>query len=314
MLLITLLLINCSRYLPKLDFKQKMVDFVINISTYAKSKDSTFYIFPQNASGLWNSLGYLAAVDGIGQEDLYYGYSGDGEKTSRQITKELETNLAEYVKTKKLVLTTDYVFENNDTPSFSHDELRKINDAYFSSHAKGFVPYCTVRELSYLNVNPEKEPSPNTSPIVLDSVRDFIYILQHSQSIGRQQFLDSLAKLGFDLIIMDYADNGIPYTASEISTLKHKSNAILLAYMSIGEAEDYRFYWKQEWTHKSNRPSWIEGENPDWKGNYLVRYWEKPWQRLIFGSPSSYLDIIISQGFDGIYLDKIDSYENFLNR
>ncbi|MBD3286479.1 hypothetical protein GF359_07950, partial [candidate division WOR-3 bacterium] len=52
--------------------------------------------------------------------------------------------------------------------------------------------------------------------------------------------------------------------------------------------------------------------NPDWKGNYLVRYWEEEWKAIIFGTDSSYLDAVINQGFDGVYLDKIDSYEDFL--
>jgi cysteinyl-tRNA synthetase len=44
----------------------------------------------------------------------------------------------------------------------------------------------------------------------------------------------------------------------------------------------------------------------------FVRYWEDAWQQIIFGTDSSYLDVIISQGFDGVYLDKIDSYEDYL--
>lgn len=47
---------------------------------------------------------------------------------------------------------------------------------------------------------------------------------------------------------------------------------LILAYMSIGEAEDYRYYWKDEW--KDHPPGWMAGENPDWPGNYKVKYWE----------------------------------------
>jgi len=298
--------------LPDLDFKQEMVDFVLDISAYAKSKDSTFLIFPQNNPDLWDEQGYLDAVSGIGQEDIYYGYDGDGVPTSTEITSQWEEELGRFRDAGKPVLTVDYPFDDPNTPSFSSDALARIEDAYSQSAAKGFVPYCAVRELSHLTVNPGHEPAPNSSPVTLDSVQDFIYILQHSEALSRSVFLDSLASLGFDLIVMDYADDGGAYTSSEISTLKQESNAILLAYMSIGEAEDYRFYWQEEWSSKRNRPDWIEGENPDWKGNYLVRYWEDAWQEIIFGADSSYLDAIISQGFDGVYLDKIDSYEDYL--
>lgn len=33
--------------------------------------------------------------------------------------------------------------------------------------------------------------------------------------------------------------------------------------MSIGEAEDYRFYWQNTW--KNNKPDWLLTENPQWK-------------------------------------------------
>ena len=53
-------------------------------------------------------------------------------------------------------------------------------------------------------------------------------------------------------------------------------------------------------------PSWLGPENRDWRGNYAVRYWDDGWQRRIIG-PGGYLERIVEAGFDGIYLDKIDS-------
>jgi len=289
-----------------------MVDFVGEISAYAKGKDSMFLVFPQNASELWSVQGYLESVDGIGQEDIYYGYDGDGVKTPADVTAELEANLDKFRDADRLVLTVDYPFDDSNTPSFTSSITVMIDDAYFQSTDRGFVPYCAVRELSHLTVNPGHEPVRNVEPVILDSVRDFIYILQHHQSLTRTQFLDSLAGLGFDLIVMDYEDEGGAFTSGEIAELKQESGSILLAYMSIGEAEDYRFYWSKDWDRRRDRPDWIEKENSDWKGNYLVRYWEDGWKDIIFGSDSAYLDVIISQGFDGVYLDKIDSYEDFL--
>ena len=42
--------------------------------------------------------------------------------------------------------------------------------------------------------------------------------------------------------------NGIAFTFNEIIALKTKKNGgqrLVIAYMSIGEAEDYRFYWQE---------------------------------------------------------------------
>ncbi len=84
---------------------------------------------------------------------------------------------------------------------------------------------------------------------------------------------------------------------------------IVLSYLSIGEAEDYRGYWQPEWSETP--PPWLEEENPDWAGNFKVRYWHPDWQTLIFGRPESYLDRIIDAGSDGVYLDIVDAYWHF---
>ena len=79
--------------------------------------------------------------------------------------------------------------------------------------------------------------------------------------------------------------------------------------MSIGEAEDYRYYWESDWDN--NPPEWIAFENADWPGNYVVKYWNKDWQNIIFGNKNSYLKKILDAGFDGVYLDIIDAFEYF---
>ena len=85
------------------------------------------------------------------------------------------------------------------------------------------------------------------------------------------------------------------------------SERLLIAYMSIGEIEDYRYYWGQNgWTKKAKRPSWIGAENPEWLHNYTVKFWNQGWKDIIFAKSGSYLDKIIDAGFDGVYLDKID--------
>ncbi|MFC1568988.1 MJ1477/TM1410 family putative glycoside hydrolase [bacterium] len=123
--------------------------------------------------------------------------------------------------------------------------------------------------------------------------------------------LEAVGEAGFDLVIMDYSSEGddeSAYTAHEINTLKNSPGGpkMVLSYLSIGEAEDYRFYWQENW--KPGNPQWLDQVNPYWEGNYKVRYWDPEWQDIIF----SYLDRILSAGFDGVYLDIIDAYETYL--
>lgn len=86
---------------------------------------------------------------------------------------------------------------------------------------------------------------------------------------------------------------------------KAQSNGTkVFAYLSIGEAEDYRPYWGK-WT---TPPSWLDAENPQWKGNYKVKFWEPAWQRIVYAQ----LEQIVRAGFDGVYLDIVDAYEYYV--
>jgi len=129
---------------------------------------------------------------------------------------------------------------------------------------------------------------------------------------------DTIASSAFDLVVIDYSRDGTEngaYSAVDVAHMETKSSGgarAVVAYMSIGEAEDYRYYWHASW--KTNPPGWLDRENPEWHGNYKVKYWDPDWQHLIFGNPDSYLDKIIHAGFSGVYLDIVDAFEYYEKR
>jgi cysteinyl-tRNA synthetase len=128
---------------------------------------------------------------------------------------------------------------------------------------------------------------------------------------------EAIGATAYDLVVMDYSADGsdeAAFSAAEIAALQHSPGGekIVLAYMSIGEAEDYRFYWQEGW--RPGDPAWLDEENSDWVGNYKVRYWEPGWQAIVYGSPDSYLDKILAASFDGVYLDIIDAYAYYEER
>lgn len=132
------------------------------------------------------------------------------------------------------------------------------------------------------------------------------------QNVGRD--LDRLARSEHDLIIVEpmVTDHGKRrvLNAREIARLKQKPDGtrrIVLAYMSVGEAEDYRDYWQASW--KTARPDWIVAENCRWKGNYVVRFWDPEWRRILVSGRNSVLDRIVRAGFDGVSLDRVDAFE-----
>ena len=129
--------------------------------------------------------------------------------------------------------------------------------------------------------------------------------------------LEAIGQTKYDLVIMDYSadlSREARFTPGQIARLKNSPGGerTVLAYLNIGEAEDYRYYWQPSWG--TAPPSWLAAENPDWPGNYKVRYWDPEWQAIIFGSSNSYLGRILAAGFDGVYLDIIEAFEYFEER
>lgn len=124
----------------------------------------------------------------------------------------------------------------------------------------------------------------------------------------------------FDLVVIDYRPDVLfgtefPFSREDVRRMQRKpdgSRRLVVAYLSVGEAEDYRGYWRREWTiTPASRPAWIGKENVRWPGNFPVRFWNSEWQSILFGSPDRYLDRIVAAGFDGVYLDRVDVYQEF---
>lgn len=144
------------------------------------------------------------------------------------------------------------------------------------------------------------------------------YVLQAEKlAASRQEAIGRLANCERDWIVIDRlfdsSENG-EYTAAEINLVRNaRHDRRVFAYISIGEAENYRPYWKREWDADRNgcpdrkAPPWLCAENPDWKGNYRVRYWHQAWQKIVLAQ----VDKTIQAGFDGIYLDLVDAFETF---
>ena len=131
------------------------------------------------------------------------------------------------------------------------------------------------------------------------SVDDFLYQLQHADP-------DRVGETAFDLIVVPISTAGS--SPRVIPALKNSPGGpkIVLCYMSIGQTERYRWYWNQDWVKKP--PEWLDAPDGVWAGDYWVKYWMSDWQRIIYGTPDSYLDQILALGYDGVYLDRVDAY------
>jgi cysteinyl-tRNA synthetase len=299
---------------PAIDYRQEMRNFVQEISAYARAIHPSFIIVPQNGHQLLTVNGdpsgtaatdYIQAIDGIGREDLFYGYNNDGEATPTNIRDEA-VPFMNIARSKGLqVLVADYC----STPG-------KMTDSYSQNFINGYISFAADhRELDNIPSFPGfPYHSDSTDITVLTDARNFLYIINTEQYEGKQSFINALAATNYDVIVMDLYLNGDAFTAAEINSIKQKANGGIrkvICYMSIGEAEDYRYYWQSFWAGVP--PHWLVAENPEWAGNYKVKYWDREWKNIIIGNPGSYTSRIINAGFDGAYLDIIDGFEYFEN-
>ena len=110
-----------------------------------------------------------------------------------------------------------------------------------------------------------------------------------------------IAAAPFDVKVIDiYNDNGSLFSPAEVSLMGGgPGSSLLLGYFSIGEAETYRDYFN------SIPDSIIGPENPQWQGNYQVAYWTQEWRAVA----TAYIDRVIAAGYDGVYFDVVDEYQ-----
>jgi len=295
-----------------IDFKQEMRKFVQDLSIYAKGIDTNFIIIPQNGEQLASDNGeenglpaeeYLSSIDGQGREDLYYGYDQDDKETSASDINYMTAFLDIEENFGVEVLTTDYCFTHS-----------KMDDSYNKNNQKNYISFAAPdRELRVFPDYPSQPYNVNSNDITaLSEAENFLYLINPENFTSKFAFITSLSATNYDVLILDMFFNETAFTREEIEQLKIKANGgkrLVISYMSIGEAEDYRYYWKDEW--RKDEPDWLDRENPDWEGNYKVWYWEEGWQNIIFGNDESYLKKIIDAGFNGAYLDIIDAFEYY---
>lgn len=145
-------------------------------------------------------------------------------------------------------------------------------------------------------------------PLALKSVAYWAYQIQ-DHYLNPQPLADS----HYDLLVIDQARSIVDLTGYDdallVSKLKSSrnhvgGNKIVLCYIDIGQAENFRWYWQPGW--KVGNPAWIAGKDPDgWAGDFVVKFWDPEWKAIL----KAYLDRIIADGYDGIYMDWLGAFE-----
>src|SRR6056297_480746 len=265
-------------------YKNEMAKLILELSEIAKNRNNSFEIHVQNGIFLLDSEKeienkYLNIVSSFTHEVenmSFFSNTGIKNKMNSVKKKNIDINLIGYGKKREFV---------NKLIKFTKSRDYGL---YISKNFK-------------LNHFPDKKIE---NRIKINNIKSFLYLINPEKYSKLENFMDNVIKSEYKLVFMD------PFFKSKIINRnyikKMKQNDIkIIAYMSIGEAENYRYYWKNEWN--SNSPHWIIKYNENYPGGFFVKYWNPIWKKIL----REYLDKIISAGFDGVIFDVVDSYEYF---
>lgn len=305
---------SCKDEPVKPNYRAEMRKFVEKISENGRSWHPGFIVVPQNGLALLSSDGtpqgiaesaYISAIDGVGQEELWYGYDGKDDETTPAAEHTELLNMCVFARNHGLkVMVTDYAIADE-----------KIDNSYAKNFENGFISFAADhRELDNIPVNPLSPfHSPSNASTFSDS-KNFLYLINPSSGYTtKEDFIRAMEQTHFDVYIIDlYFDEENRLDTADLNRIRrgHSGyNCKILCYMSIGEAESYRWYWRPYWN--ATPPSFLVAEDPYWPDNFSVRYWDPNWQAIICGEGDSYLRRIVDAGFDGVYLDLVSNYEYF---
>jgi cysteinyl-tRNA synthetase len=127
---------------------------------------------------------------------------------------------------------------------------------------------------------------------------NWIYQLSGYENDG----LEALTAAPHEAAVIDLArDGGDDYfTAEEITALKDSGKTVY-AYFTMGSIETYRPEYPAVTEAGLLLNHW-----PDWPDEYFVQYWDPQWWDLVMRPR---LDQAAAAGFDGVYLDVPNAYE-----
>lgn len=293
-------------------YRREMAELIGKIKVYGTSgRGDGFFVIANGGAGLMESNEFLPeadygrllqSLDGVMAESVNFGWDMEMDKPMTPDEQDEYQRLLDNAGRAGIVpLVLDYAREPGN-----------VQRAYREDRSLGYLGWVSGRrELDRL---PEGLPhNDNDLPCLeLKKARNYLVLLNPAQFASREAYVQALAASNYDLLILDAYYGDSPLTGQEVELLQRKPSGarrLVAAYMSVGEAEEYRPYWQEDW--RENPPEWLWQRNEDWEGNFRVRYWQKAWQDMLMGEPGSYLDIILSAGFDGVFLDVVDVFYAF---
>jgi len=304
-----------------LDFREEMRMFVQSISAFTRSYRPNFVVLANGGLDLLvkrdpivenkvsPARAYMRALDGVLQEGMFFDVKrGDRPFGSPPVEDRQKPmlDMAKFAQRNGLkVFTLDFGKGNAVV-----DTARKqaAQNGYVSLVAD--APSTDIHRLPTYPPRPFDENPANI--LSLDMVKNFV-VIRNSAPFGRQDsFALKMHDTNYDMVAVEVFHGRRPLNRQAVETLKYKkigARRLVLAYMDVGSAASYHYYWRPGWREGS--PFWISAPQRDDPDRYNVEYWREAWKQIIAGDTNSYAYGLIAQGFDGVIIDGLETYKFF---
>lgn len=313
--------------LSDINFQQEMRNFVMGISRWSKRYVGHFSIIAMNGLDLTEQLeaslfasrgiakpasGYIHALDGVMIEAPFYGMSKYGEATDPVETEYIDGYIKRLSQTSSLRFYIQDYTDKQAQMNAARQKIKGLPGLYYAAPPPG-------KQLAALPKVPSSPIGTNAAVVnAIDKAKNYAMIVDSKAYGSKAEYINALANTNFDVVILDAFYRGTePLTYADMKKLRYKrvgTPRLLLAYLDIGTAQSWRYYWKNEW--QTGKPPFIDKPKSDarWGQEYHVRYWHDDWQKIIFGSEDSYLGGLMKLGFDGVVLDGLEDYKWWLEQ
>lgn len=312
-------------------YKEAMRSFIIKISQHAKKKNPKFQIVVNQGYELIvkdDSINqihdeYLAAIDGILTESLFWTWIKDDEgNISYQESSHDLSYVSHYLRKAKTSQKPIFSIDYTDDGKTENSANRAAS--YASNRQEGYISF---QGNIYLDQIPRSITDENNKNIeTLKDGANFLYIFEPNNiaknSSNRKALAIELYKdTNYDIIFTSayYQNNNGRefdwFTADEIYDFNVKKNGgsrLIIAYMNIGSLSKSNYYYKNYDIDPSGSVPWLGEKDSFWE-EYNVKYWYPFWEKIIIYNEDrtdikSFLDNIIDGGFDGVILDNVNKY------
>lgn len=161
--------------------------------------------------------------------------------------------------------------------------------------------------------------APTDRPGRVDSAETWMYQIQ---GLDEDDAVPILAATEYPLLVLEpghnFADSpyDTPQIVADLRETPSGDERLLIAYIDIGQAEEYRDYWAAGGfiappdADNPGDPDFILAADPNnWAENWVVAYWRADWKDLWTGA-GGIVEALADLGFDGVYLDWVEAWDD----